>query len=118
MAQRGRPRKTPLPECTGEDLCIQLYGGLNLYGFACWEHGLRYVMQAHPGDAMSIGKAQPVNGAEAPDPVGRGIQCDICAESMAYAGRHGRGRKAPGEALQQLEQLAEAILEDAQKGGG
>ena len=117
MARPGRPRRDPLPDVTGADLCVELYGGLSLYGFACPAHGLRYVMQAHPGDAMTIDNAEPVRNAKPPDPVGRGIQCDVCAESMAYTGRHGRARTAPGDALADLQRKAATIMEQLRKGG-
>jgi len=55
--------------------------GRALYGIACFEHGLQYVMEGRSGEVAHPADLIPLRGA-APFAIGDCIQCKVCGRTL------------------------------------
>jgi len=105
--RRRRSDTTTIGEMVrGDALVKRLSAGLQVYGFACPTHGLRFYAVVSPGTAVGSEHVHPVEGATLPRP-GRPLVCDECGQAMGWSGPvvQSSSMLVPADALDDLETI-------------
>ena len=100
----------------GEELRVGLGNGHFLYGFACPEHGLLYVMQGQPGDLVTAEGLQPLHGAPELHN-GDVCACYLCEQALgcnvSFPGAWSRAVEVSEGAYEQLQEVAKGAHDES-----
>lgn len=115
-APRGRPRRidadttSVIETVRGEELICRLAKDLNIYGFACPVHGLRFYAIAQPGTALRPSILQAAADDVRLPAAGRLLCCDMCNSALGWHSSHtgNNALRVPMTAYDDLRAIADA----------